>query len=102
MEQVWQVLDVSHTVRFEDVVLGSNEVQGDGGAINILMRGRTTIVVAHRLSTVRNADKIVVLDKKGIADSGTHEQLMARCERYQELVRRQLQTAPCAQDNREA
>lgn len=39
--------------------------------------GRTTIVIAHRLSTVQNADEIVVIDDKGIAESGTHSQLLA-------------------------
>ena len=40
------------------------------------MKGRTTIIIAHRLSTVRNADKIVVLDDKSICEMGTHAELM--------------------------
>ena len=40
------------------------------------MQGRTTIIIAHRLSTVRNADKIVVLDDKSICEMGTHAELM--------------------------
>ncbi len=43
-----------------------------------LSKGRTTIVVAHRLSTVRDADNIVVLTKEGIAEQGTHQELMAK------------------------
>lgn len=43
-----------------------------------LARGRTTLVIAHRLSTVRNADRILVLTRDGIAEEGTHEQLMGR------------------------
>ena len=45
-------------------------------ALERLMKGRTTIVIAHRLSTVRNADKIVVLDDKTIRESGTHQELL--------------------------
>jgi ATP-binding cassette subfamily B protein len=45
-------------------------------ALERLMKGRTTIIIAHRLSTVRNADKIVVLDDKSICEMGTHAELM--------------------------
>ncbi|HWB20249.1 MAG TPA: ATP-binding cassette domain-containing protein, partial [Phycisphaerales bacterium] len=55
--------------------------------------GRTTLVIAHRLSTVMHADRIVVLDAGCIVDLGTHAQLLSRCELYARLARTQLITA---------
>ncbi|MDR7276743.1 ABC transporter ATP-binding protein [Catenuloplanes atrovinosus] len=54
-------------------------------ALDRLMRGRTTLVVAHRLSTIRRADRIVVLDGGRIAEIGSHGQLLARNGRYAAL-----------------
>jgi len=59
-------------------------------AISKAMIDRTTLIVAHRLSTVRNADMIVVIDDGSINDRGTHGELLSRCTKYQDLVRRQL------------
>ncbi len=54
-------------------------------ALEELARGRTVIVVAHRLSTVKNADQIVVIDKDGIREKGTHEELLALDGEYKKL-----------------
>ncbi|MES4612740.1 MAG: ABC transporter ATP-binding protein [Ewingella sp.] len=50
-----------------------------------LSQGRTTLVIAHRLATIQNADRIVVVDKEGIVEQGTHEQLLAQQGRYAQL-----------------
>jgi len=55
-------------------------------ALEALMKGRTTMVIAHRLSTVLNADRIIVLDKGRILAMGTHEELLATSELYHELA----------------
>lgn len=56
-----------------------------------LFKGKTVVIVAHRLSTVKNADNIVVLNKGEIVEEGTHNDLVARKGYYYELVRNQLE-----------
>lgn len=58
-------------------------------AIARLVKGRTTFAIAHRLSTLREADRLVVLDKGGIAESGTHEELLEKKGVYFKLVEAQ-------------
>jgi ATP-binding cassette subfamily C protein CydCD len=59
-------------------------------ALDALMRDRTTIVIAHRLSTVRNADLLAVLDRGRLVETGSHQELLARNGLYARLIRRQM------------
>jgi ATP-binding cassette subfamily B protein len=59
-------------------------------ALDALMRNRTTIVIAHRLSTVRNADLLAVLDHGRVVETGSHAELLARNGLYARLIRRQI------------
>ena len=64
------------------------------GELERLSQGRTTIVIAHRLSTVRDADQIVVLDRGQIVERGTHEALLERAGHYAALVARDVTEDP--------
>jgi ATP-binding cassette subfamily B protein len=59
-------------------------------ALSRVMHGRTTLVIAHRLSTVRNADKIILIDKGVIVAEGPHDALMASNALYQKLAAHQF------------
>ncbi|MEU3281561.1 ABC transporter ATP-binding protein [Streptomyces antibioticus] len=69
-------------------------------AIDALSADRTTLTIAHRLSTVRDADQIVVLDAGRVAERGTHEELLARDGRYAALLRRDARHEPTMQPTR--
>jgi subfamily B ATP-binding cassette protein MsbA len=69
------------------------------GALENLMKGKTSIVIAHRLATVRRADKIFVIDEGRVMDSGTHEELLERGGLYARLY--ELQFSNEEEDARE-
>lgn len=60
-------------------------------ALERLMKGRTVLIIAHRLSTVKNADEVVVIKEGRVGERGTHDQLLAKRGLYARLVARQLQ-----------
>lgn len=57
-------------------------------ALDSLVKGRTTIAIAHRLSTLRNADYLIAMDKGAVVEAGTHDELMAKDGVYRQLVRK--------------
>ncbi|MER6982232.1 ABC transporter ATP-binding protein [Streptomyces carpinensis] len=67
-------------------------------AIDALSANRTTLTIAHRLSTVRDADQIVVLDSGRVAERGTHQELLEHDGRYAALVRRDARLEPTSRD----
>jgi len=69
-------------------------------ALAVLLAGRTSFVIAHRLSTVRNADVIVAMDEGEIVERGGHEELIAKDGLYADLYRRQFYVPP--EENEEA
>jgi ATP-binding cassette subfamily B protein len=69
--------------------LDSENEQLVHAALQTALKGRTSIVIAHRLSTVRDADQILVLEKGSIVERGTHDELVSKCGLYSELYSRQ-------------
>jgi ATP-binding cassette, subfamily B, bacterial MsbA len=69
-------------------------------ALDRLSKGRTTIVIAHRLATIRSADKIVVMDRGRVTDAGSHQELLDRGGIYADLYRLQFQDGKTVSDAR--
>ncbi|MFG1301194.1 glucan ABC transporter ATP-binding protein/ permease [Xanthobacter sp. V3C-3] len=67
-------------------------------ALDEVMKGRTTFVIAHRLATVRNADRILVFERGRVAEAGSFDELVAQGGRFAELARAQFMTGPGTAD----
>jgi ATP-binding cassette subfamily B protein len=78
--------------------LDSENEQLVHAALQTALKGRTSIVIAHRLSTVRDADQILVLEKGSIVERGTHDELVAKGGLYSDLYNRQDLTGATNQD----
>jgi ATP-binding cassette subfamily B protein len=79
---------------FFDEATSSLDTHNERGIMENLQtyfKGRTVVIIAHRLSTVKNADKIIVLDKGEIIEEGTHSALASQKKRYFQLVKEQLE-----------
>ena len=95
-----QLLSFARTLAFDPAILVMDEATANidtetealiQDAMERLMRNRTTIVVAHRLSTIQHADKIMVIHKGRLREEGTHQELLARNGIYRKLYELQLQ-----------
>ncbi|HMO85572.1 MAG TPA: DUF1854 domain-containing protein, partial [Lacipirellulaceae bacterium] len=100
-----QRLSIARAILFDPPILVLDEAtssvdaeseQAIQQALAALTRGRTTIAIAHRLSTLRDADRILVFDRGQLTEQGTHDELVARQGQYAKLVRLQSQVSPRA------
>ena len=94
-----QLISFARTLAFDPAILILDEATANidteteqwiQEALETLMAGRTTIMVAHRLSTIQHADKIIVMHKGRIRESGTHQELLDQDGIYRKLYQLQL------------
>ena len=90
-----EVSEISHDQELDEAVIAfANADFGMSEEIlrrlKAVMKGRTSIIISHRISTVKHADLIIVLDKGAIAERGTHDELVARGGIYADLYEQQL------------
>ena len=94
-----QLLSFARTLAFDPTILILDEATANidteteqwiQEAVERLMRGRTTIMVAHRLSTIQHADRIIVMHHGRIRESGTHQELLEQDGIYKKLYQLQL------------
>ena len=69
----------------------ANSLRFDSGSSTYLTKGRTSIVIAHRLSTVLNADKIYVIDNGKVVGEGKHDELLLSSKLYKNFYEKQIQ-----------
>lgn len=67
-----------------------SKTRGNNGNLQRFYKGRTVVIAAHRLSTIRNADNIIVINEGRIAEQGTHESLIKRKGEYYNLICNQI------------
>ncbi|MBP5159740.1 MAG: ATP-binding cassette domain-containing protein, partial [Lachnospiraceae bacterium] len=101
-----QLLSFARTLAHDPAILVMDEATANidteteqliSDALGKLMQGRTTIMVAHRLSTIQHADKIMVMHKGKIRESGTHQELLAMDGIYKKLYEIQLHNQKVAE-----
>ena len=94
-----QLLSFARTLAYDPAILVMDEATANidtetelliEEALKTLMNGRTTIMVAHRLSTIQHADNIIVMHKGKIRESGTHQELLTQDGIYKKLYELQL------------
>jgi ABC-type multidrug transport system fused ATPase/permease subunit len=96
LDEATSMIDADSEARIAEAL--AEFVRGDGSGAPGERAGRTCLVVAHRLSTVMNADRIVVMDGGRIVDQGGHEELLGRCAVYRLIAQNQLLRPPRAEE----
>ena len=85
------VTELEKPDRYEDRLQVIRQIRGKVENLDKFYKGKTVVIVAHRLSTVKNADQIVVIDHGKVVEIGNHESLTAKRGAYYNLVKNQLE-----------